>query len=190
MYGPQAGLRESHSHRIETRYGFRPCVFRSGVLPTAHAVEGSKGDLGALHGAASPVRPSPKTVWLTVLGGILAVVIAAVIFWLMRPLAPPRITGFTQLTNDGRQKPNTVTSNGVLLPIISDGSRLYFWEFGPGMSQVSASGGTSIPVSGCKIPFLSTFHQQVRNCWSAASVKTITNRFCGSCHCRPDHRVV
>src|SRR6516225_7407049 len=111
-------------------------------------------------------------------------------FWLMRPLAPPRITGFTQLTNHGRQKPNTVTSNGVLLPIISDGSRLYFWEFGPGMSQVSASGGTSIPVSGCKIPFLSTFHQQVRNCWSAASVKTITNRFCGSCHCRPDHRVV
>jgi len=65
----------------------------------------------------------------------------------MRPLAPPRITGFTQLTNDGRQKPNTVTSNGVLLPIISDGSRLYFWEFGPGMSQVSASGGASIPVS-------------------------------------------
>jgi Tol biopolymer transport system component len=65
----------------------------------------------------------------------------------MRPLALPRITGFTQLTNDGRQKPNSVTSNGVPPSIITDGSRLYFWESGPGMSQVSASGGTSIPVS-------------------------------------------
>src|SRR5262249_4098631 len=118
----------------------------SGVLPTATA-EGRNGDRDALRGAASLGRSSPKTARLMALAGSLAVVVAAIIFWGMRPLALPRITGFTQLTNDGRQKPNSVTSNGVPPSIITDGSRLYFWESGPGMSQVSASGGTSIPVS-------------------------------------------
>jgi Tol biopolymer transport system component len=75
------------------------------------------------------------------------VAVAAITFWLTRPLAPPRVTGLAQLTNDGRQKAKTFTSNGVPHPIVTDGSRLYFWESGPGMSQVSASGGETVPVA-------------------------------------------
>jgi Tol biopolymer transport system component/DNA-binding winged helix-turn-helix (wHTH) protein len=54
-------------------------------------------------------------------------------YWL-RPPSPPRITGYQQITRDGRQKYN----------ITSDGERLYFGEYDGGrfgIAQVSAAGG-------------------------------------------------
>jgi len=54
-------------------------------------------------------------------------------YWL-RPPSPPRITGYQQITRDGRQKYN----------ITSDGERLYFGEYDAGrfgIAQVSAAGG-------------------------------------------------
>jgi len=127
----------------------------SGILPTTAAVESSKSTAGAsqaISNSALPVasesaKPNSKKRWLIALVVILVVVSAGFAFWLTRPLAPPRITGFAQLTNDGRQKPNASTSNNVPLPIVTDGARLYFWESGPGMSQISVSGGESVPVS-------------------------------------------
>jgi len=66
-----------------------------------------------------------------------AVVIAAVAlwFWLTRPLPPPRVTGMVQITRD-----TMVKHTG---PLVSDGSRLFFW---PGY-QVSAKGGESVPLT-------------------------------------------
>jgi Tol biopolymer transport system component/DNA-binding winged helix-turn-helix (wHTH) protein len=54
-------------------------------------------------------------------------------YWL-RPPSTPRITGYQQITRDGRQK----------YSITSDGERLYFGEYNSGrlgISQVSAAGG-------------------------------------------------
>jgi Tol biopolymer transport system component/DNA-binding winged helix-turn-helix (wHTH) protein len=54
-------------------------------------------------------------------------------YWLLPP-SPPRITGYQQITRDGRQKYN----------ITSDGERLYFGEYDAGrfgIAQVSAAGG-------------------------------------------------
>jgi eukaryotic-like serine/threonine-protein kinase len=123
----------------------------SGILPTTAAVESSASQPAvsnsALPMASESGKLNAKKRWPIALVGILVVVVLAIAFWLTRPLAPPRITGFAQLTNDGRQKTNSFSSNGVPPPIVTDGSRLYFLESGSGMSQVSASGGESVPLS-------------------------------------------
>jgi serine/threonine protein kinase len=73
---------------------------------------------------------------------LLCVAIAS--YLLMRPLPPPRVSNYVQVTNDGQGKG---LSEGAM---VSDGSRLYFGE-GSGMAsviaQVSASGGetSSLP---------------------------------------------
>jgi Tol biopolymer transport system component len=53
----------------------------------------------------------------------------------------------TQITNDGREKPSSYSLDRIPPVIVSDGSRLYFWESGPGVSQVSASGGQTVPLT-------------------------------------------
>src|SRR5207245_8569021 len=50
------------------------------------------------------------------------------------------------LTDDRHQKPSA-TLLSVLLPMFTDGSRLYFCEAGTQVAHVSASGGEVIPVS-------------------------------------------
>jgi Tol biopolymer transport system component len=74
--------------------------------------------------------------WLALAAGVICLAIAT--YLLSRPLRPPHVSGYVQLTNDGRGKG---PSEGAL---VTDGSRLYFGE-GSGMSaiiaQVAASGG-------------------------------------------------
>ncbi len=74
---------------------------------------------------------------LSVLG---ASVVAALSFVLIRPLPPPKILGYTQLTHDGRMKDGIVT----------DGSRIYFTATSagqPAIYQVSANGGEAVPLA-------------------------------------------
>ena len=75
------------------------------------------------------------------------VILIAVLVWLARPLPPPRILGYTQITHDGLHKGSIVT----------DGERLYFHELQGdrfGSAQVSVSGGES---SALTIPFANSF---------------------------------
>ncbi len=79
--------------------------------------------------------------WALAVGGVFALCLAGAIWYLHRPLPPPRITQYTQITHDGRQK--------VLVG--TDGSRLYFnWMSGPlspeSIAQVAISGGGIAPV--------------------------------------------
>jgi Tol biopolymer transport system component/DNA-binding winged helix-turn-helix (wHTH) protein len=80
-----------------------------------------------------------KHLWVWALsGGLLALCLAAAIWYLHRPLPPPRITGYTQITRDGVSK----------IPIGSDGTRLYFTVFDPpSIGQVALSGGETAPVA-------------------------------------------
>src|ERR1700745_2175512 len=92
----------------------------SGILPTTAAVESSTSQ-AAVSNSALPIanesgKLNAKKRWPIALVGILVVVVLAIAFWLTRPLAPPRITGFAQLTNDGRQKTYSFSSDGVPPP--------------------------------------------------------------------------
>ncbi|HLY60037.1 MAG TPA: protein kinase [Terriglobia bacterium] len=114
----------------------------------------TSGHTGAI--AAPPLSPVEAArdtgarrgwrTWAVVSGGAVIVIGAILVFFLTRPIAPPRIGSLTQLTNDGHQKPSGFTTDGIPSPIVTDGSRLYFWEAGVGVSQVSASGGETVPV--------------------------------------------
>jgi serine/threonine protein kinase len=70
-----------------------------------------------------------------------AVVAAAALYWLSRPLPPPRVTGTVQITNDGGPKS---------WPLFTDGSRVLF-SSNPGTGsawteayQVSVKGGETV----------------------------------------------
>jgi len=57
--------------------------------------------------------------WLMTLGTAAIVVVAFLSFWHWAPLTPPKATGYTRITSDGRLKGAVVT----------DGARLYFMEW-------------------------------------------------------------
>ena len=82
---------------------------------------------------------SRKKLWGWALaGGVLLICLVAGTAWYMhRPLPPPRITEYTQLTFDGHGKDARGT----------DGSRLYFnRQVFEGVWQIAVSGGVSEPV--------------------------------------------
>ncbi len=104
---------------IETipRRGYR---FVAHVESVSAPPEGPLAPPEADNAAAHPAVPAQparrRSRWPYVAGGAVAI-FAATIFWLTRPLPPPRITGTVQLTYDGKSK---------FGPILTDGSRLYF----------------------------------------------------------------
>jgi Tol biopolymer transport system component len=82
---------------------------------------------------SKPGRPRWKGRAVAV-GGLGLVVIALLIYFLSRPLPPPRVSGFVQVTHNVSQK-------GL---VGTDGARLYFNDNAPGgwgIAQVSGSGG-------------------------------------------------
>jgi Tol biopolymer transport system component/DNA-binding winged helix-turn-helix (wHTH) protein len=91
----------------------------------------------------------------TVAGAI--IVIGAVTYLSTRPLPLPTVIGYTQLTHDGRQKTQWADSPlwPAAFPLVSDGSRLYFWEmrqfdpfWAPGrVTQISTTGGETVALS-------------------------------------------
>ena len=75
----------------------------------------------------------------------LALIAAAALAYLLRPtLPPPHVTGYTQITHDGRVK----NFFGAVSPIVlTDGARLYFQEFVDGryvIAQVAVTGGEAV----------------------------------------------
>ena len=77
------------------------------------------------------------------------IVIAVFSYWITRPLMPPKVSGYTRITNDGRAKSFRYDALPV---IVTDGLRLYFAEAADSgmrstLDQVSASGGetSSVP---------------------------------------------
>ena len=93
--------------------------------------------------SAETARPVPRAIglrWpvtLVAAGFVLAAVLA---FWLGTPLPSPKVSGYTQITADGRRKLNT---------LVTDGSRLYFSELVDTqwvLCQVSSLGGETTPI--------------------------------------------
>ena len=126
------------------------------VAPGSGGVPASEGSGGARATAAAPpaaVNDSSTDRDLAVhlarrhkkalLGGlaVMAVVVAALVYWLAPPLPSPKVTGSFQITHDARPK----------FLVGTDGSRLYLQEQATGFSnplaQVSAAGGEVAPVT-------------------------------------------
>ena len=66
-------------------------------------------------------------------------------YLLMRPLPPPRVSGYVRISNDGRGK------GGALGAMVTDGSHLYLMEGPTGTTTLA-----QVPVAGGETAFLST----------------------------------
>ena len=109
------------------------------VVPSAAAKMGS-----AAPSRRSAIRTRWALVWLIV--GIAVILLASGYWYLTRSLPAPRITAYTQITHDGREKALGGT----------DGSRLYFTQSSPNsIAQVAINGGEiaqlSIPLHAAQI---------------------------------------
>jgi Tol biopolymer transport system component/DNA-binding winged helix-turn-helix (wHTH) protein len=103
-------------------------------------VERSLGVPAAAPAAAGDVAKRAGTIrWKRVLAASAAVasLLSGEIWYLSRPLPPPRISEFNQITHDGRSKRLGGT----------DGSRLYFsYMSPPSVAQVGVNGGEIVPL--------------------------------------------
>jgi eukaryotic-like serine/threonine-protein kinase len=83
-------------------------------------------------------KTSARRMWLLAAVGALVIAILVVGWYLGRPLPPPRITAYTQITHDGRAK----SLGGT------DGSRIYFTQLSPNaIMQIGVNGGETAPVA-------------------------------------------
>jgi Tol biopolymer transport system component len=83
--------------------------------------------------------------------GIVAAALAVAVFRLAIPLPRPRVSGYAQVTNDGRVK--LWPQFGNYAPLVTDGSRVYFVEspyISSTLMQVSTLGGEASTIS---VPF-------------------------------------
>jgi DNA-binding winged helix-turn-helix (wHTH) protein len=87
--------------------------------------------------------------WVLGLSGAAIIVIAVLAYWLTRPLMPPKVSGYTRVTNNGRAKRFRIDAFPV---IVTDGLRVYFAETADSgmrstLSHASAFGGETSHVS-------------------------------------------
>ncbi len=112
------------------------CLQKDRDLRYQHASE-IRADLERLKRNEDSVLRQRRTRRFVLPGAVLICIVIAS-YLLMRPLPPPRVSGFVQISDDGRGKG---PFQGAM---VTDGSRLYFAE-GSGMAhviaQVSTAGG-------------------------------------------------
>ena len=114
---------------------------QSGTIPPTGNVVASSGRVGR----------SSLTGFLAL--AACAVLVTMLIAWWASPQAIPRITRYTQLTHDGKDKVSIFSVGEIPPPMVSDGARLFFVEGrgsgNYGVGEVSVTGGdTSMVPSG------------------------------------------
>ncbi len=117
-------------------------------LDDVRTLDDASDEANGLAAGSAPARPQTaqkirfRRLWIWPLGTAMVLVLA----WYLRPaLPPPEVIGTKQLTHDKGPK----SQQYVLLPLLSDGSRIYFsetpstlWD----LYQVSTEGGDAVPV--------------------------------------------
>jgi len=89
--------------------------------------------------AAPPISATRRSRVLKIAAGLIVLVAVLIVYFLLgRTPPPPKVIASARVTNDGRPKTRMVT----------DGSRIYFSNFGLGntLYQVSAAGGDTVPM--------------------------------------------
>ena len=110
---------------------------RAGSLPQslwgAPTFQRAVGTGGLAVALSKPAWPRWKG-WAAAVGGFGLILIAWLIYFCLRPLPPPKVSGYISVTHSGTQKDLVGT----------DGVRLYFNEYAPAsldIAQVSVNGG-------------------------------------------------
>ena len=94
---------------------------------------------------AAPEKKNARKLWVigfTVIA--LAAVSASAYYW-SRPLPPPRVLAFRELTNDHNRKDRNPC--GGISALVTDGPRVFFSEPTASVMQVSSNGGDSEAIS-------------------------------------------
>jgi DNA-binding winged helix-turn-helix (wHTH) protein len=139
---------------VETlpRRGYRfiaPVDAVGGLVPPQHGDRQRVPGRPQSDGGETVREQSLQRHWVLGLSGAVLIVIAVLSYWFSRPLIPPKVLGYSRITNDGRAKRFRIDA----LPVIAtDGLRLYFTEAANSglrstLNQVSASGGETSAVS-------------------------------------------
>jgi serine/threonine protein kinase/Tol biopolymer transport system component len=128
---------------VEARYAATDGGHEVGTAPLAAARTGGAGDI---HTTASSAEyliheiERHKLGAVLTLMGLVGLAALALILWARAASQPPKVTGYTKITNDSRLK----------MSFVSDGARIYysssFFVLWSGNYQVSAAGGESIPM--------------------------------------------
>lgn len=117
----------------------------------------SAGSIAESHTSASAsgkvTEPHSKKRWigLAILAALAVVAIAIFSFRLVVPLPPPKVSVYTQLTNDGQVK--LWPEFSVYTALVTDGARVYYVQspfVAPALSQVAAVGGDTSAIA---VPF-------------------------------------
>ncbi len=117
------------------------------AISTMLGASGESINAASVESAASAAVVTPRSaskprwVWAAIGGAIALILLASGYWYLSRPLPPPRITAYTQLTHDGRRKDLAGT----------DGNRIYLswgahWALPSVIGQVAVSGGVIAPI--------------------------------------------
>ena len=97
---------------------------------------------------SNTARPRVDTGWWIAAGVVALSVPVVVAYLIMRPASPPRISKYTQLTNDGEGKLGAFAV-GTPAPLLTDDERVYFTEVSGSqvvLRQVPAAGGQTLPL--------------------------------------------
>ena len=138
---------------VETlaRRGYRfvaPVVVGAGLVPARQGYSQTVRLQQQPNGGEAVRQPPLRRHWVLGLSGAAIILIAVLFYWLTRPSMPPKVSGYTRITNDGRAKRFRIEALPV---IVTDGLRLYFTEAASSgtrstLNQASASGGETSPV--------------------------------------------
>ena len=130
---------------------------RSAAVPAAVAGASRSRQQGQQeHGqdarATTGETPALRRRWRFTLGGTALILAAIIVYFWMHPPPPPRVTRYVQVTHDGLQKVSVITASWLPVPLVTDGSRVYFTDFASTVSlqsslaHVSVSGGETAPI--------------------------------------------
>jgi DNA-binding winged helix-turn-helix (wHTH) protein/WD40 repeat protein len=108
-------------------------ILRAVAEPETQVQRATHGETVLASEPGSRVRKSRRLL----VSAIAAMGLAGAVWYLQRPLPPPRVTGYNQITHDGRSKGVGGT----------DGTRLYFSYISPpSVAQVGVNGGEIVPL--------------------------------------------
>ncbi len=132
---PKGGYRATFIQR-SVGAGGATCETANGqpeeVTPTSSVQIGRVGAGGATNASLRTGRTKRLAMRLTIGATVIAAGLCVASWYLHRPLPPPRISGYAQITRDGHEK----------LLGGTDGSRIYFTRFQPNsLNQVGVAGG-------------------------------------------------
>lgn len=113
--------------------------------PTGRGIRGERVALAEPGPEARAVGEPPlRRHWAVVSTGIAALVAATLAYLLTRPLPPPKVLRYIQITSDAQGKVWYPWVSGPI-GLATDGSRVYFME-GSSLAQVSATGGETVRI--------------------------------------------